>query len=183
MSNEGYQNKELSTHVRKIRKVFLVFTQKISHKYIIEFRLKCGEVGMSFMERLLHSHTVVHEGRQYLRHPAEVPIEVCPMSGPVPLIEQTVNVSQGGMAFESDIAWEKDAMISVQIMFNPPIQLFGKVAWCRQNGQRFSVGIEFLEKTETQKQDVVDEVCQVEMYKKMLSEIARLTAKPVTSIQ
>jgi hypothetical protein len=111
---------------------------------------------------------IIHEGRQYVRHPTSIPIEVWEFSQTEHNIQELDNVGLGGLAFKSEVAWEIGSLIAVRVLMEPLIVLRGKVVWCHNQGDHFEVGVQFLEL----QNEVVEEVCQIEAYKQMLREIA-----------
>jgi len=113
------------------------------------------------------------EHRRFYRHPTEIPIEVWETQENDLHRQHLHNVSLGGLAFESKTSWEKGSLISMRVLIKPPCYLFGRVVWCRATAsQHFEVGIEFLEKNQKINEGMVDEVCEIERYRKMLVEIA-----------
>jgi c-di-GMP-binding flagellar brake protein YcgR len=119
---------------------------------------------------MLKNNIVHHENRQYYRHPSHIPIEVWQPDSAHHL-EQLNNVSLGGIAFESDSPWEPNSIISFNVqMVNQSHQFTGKVVWCRkrEHDNYFEVGVQFLENNNSQQEDLVDEVCDFEIYKRML---------------
>jgi hypothetical protein len=112
------------------------------------------------------------EHRRFYRHPTEIPVEVWNASESDLHFQHLHNVSLGGLAFESDANWQQGSIVGVRILINPPFELFGRVVWCREKANTFEVGVEFTEKNQDIKNDMVEEVCQIEMYKDMLVRIA-----------
>ncbi len=110
---------------------------------------------------------IMHEGRKYVRHPTSVPIEVWEFSQTEHNIQQLNNVGLGGLAFDSKAAWEIGSLIAIRVLMEPLIILRGKVVWCHNKGDHFEVGVQFLEL----QKEVVEEVCQIELYQKLIREI------------
>lgn len=111
---------------------------------------------------------IMHEGRKYVRHPASVPIEVWEFSQTEHNIQQLNNVGLGGLAFESEVAWEINSLIAIRVLMEPLIVLRGKVVWCHNKGDHlFEVGVQFLEL----QNEVVEEVCEIEIYQKLIREM------------
>lgn len=112
--------------------------------------------------------------RKFIRHPTAIPIEVRLIDLSPANYQLLCNIGVGGLAFESDVFLEKNTIIGVRIMVNPAFEMLGKVVWCRKNNAHFDVGVEFMGKKEGSKEKelMVDEVCQIEMYKNILAGIA-----------
>jgi hypothetical protein len=111
--------------------------------------------------------------RAFVRHPAEIPIEVSQEENLVGKRQNMSNVSMGGMAFESNTYWKPGTLISICVMVHCVIQLHGEVVWCQKNADHFDVGVRFLNSSTEDTDGMVEEVCQIEMYKKMLVDLAQ----------
>ncbi|WP_353571780.1 PilZ domain-containing protein [Candidatus Albibeggiatoa sp. nov. BB20] len=126
------------------------------------------------------------EGRRFIRHPAQIPIRVASVDDIEESVQQTQNVSLGGLAFESEQKIPLNELIEISIMVDPQITLLGRVAWCRLRGEDeeggFEVGVEFIETSMGKKEYVVDEMCLVERYQRMLDAIAEDLANPISNL-
>ena len=111
---------------------------------------------------------IIYKGRKYVRHPTSIPIEVWEFSQTEHNIQQLDNVGLGGLAFKSEVAWEIGSLIAIRVTMEPLIVLHGKVMWCQNQGDHFEVGVQFLEL----QNEVVEEVCQIEIYQQLVREIA-----------
>ncbi len=119
---------------------------------------------------MLKNNIIHHENRQYYRHPSNVPIEIW-QDDSAHHLELLNNVSLGGIAFESDSAWEPNSIITFNVhVVNQSHKFTGKVVWCHksEHGNHFEVGVQFMEKNNVSQQELIDEVCQFELYKKLL---------------
>lgn len=114
----------------------------------------------------------MQEGRQFVRHSTDIPVEVIQKTDSAMNMQHLNNVSLGGLAFQSESYWEKDSFLTVRVLTNPPLEITGQVVWCHQMGSYFEVGVEFMEKNYFSSDGIVEEVCQIEMYKKILVELA-----------
>ena len=125
------------------------------------------------------------DGRRFIRHPAQIPIRVASVDDFEESIQHTQNVSLGGLAFESEQKLELDELIEISIMVDPQVTLLGRVAWCRLKGEDeeegFEIGVEFVETSMGKKEYVVDEMCLVERYQRMLDAIAEDLANPMSN--
>lgn len=118
------------------------------------------------------------ESRRFYRHHAEMPIEVWNVSeeeltSSQAKLQCTKNISLGGLSFESATKFRKGTVLGVRILMTPAVEVLGRVAWCApgDNGQ-FTIGVEFLDGVSDSSEQVVEEACQVEVYKGMLQDIA-----------
>jgi len=59
----------------------------------------------------------------------------------------TVNISGGGICFESEEAMEPGALLAIELTlpeFNSPVVSFGRTVWCEPTpDDRYAVGLEF----------------------------------------
>jgi Tfp pilus assembly protein PilZ len=125
------------------------------------------------------------DGRRFIRHPAQIPIRIASVDDIEESIQHTQNVSLGGLAFESEQKIDLDELIEISIMVDPQITLLGRVAWCRPKNEEeegYEVGVEFIETNMGKKEYVVDEMCLVERYQRMLDAIAEELANPLSNL-
>jgi len=109
------------------------------------------------------------EHRKFYRHPVSIPIKV--ESTDHKHVHQLQNISIGGLAFECDVKREKGDVIKIHVLIDQKIMVLGRVAWCRQNEMgHYDIGVEFVA-TEHESENLVEEVCQVEMYRKVIENI------------
>jgi len=111
--------------------------------------------------------------RQSIRHPTDIPVEVRKINESEMNLEYFKNVSFGGVAFESDRCWKQGSIIAIHVLIEPPIEIKGKVMWCKQYDKHFDVGVQLIDTTTRNSRDnMVNEVCQIERYKRMLEYIS-----------
>jgi hypothetical protein len=106
--------------------------------------------------------------RRFIRHTADVPIEVRAVPGAPGVVQQGTNVSEGGLAFVSDACLDADVPIEVRIPeVDPPFEAQAKVVWCRpEEDGRYLVGVQFLDAKDEFKARMVEQVCTIEKYRK-----------------
>ena len=111
------------------------------------------------------SHT---NPRRFIRHTADVPIEVRAVAGSDAVMQQGTNISEGGLAFVSDACLDADGTIEVRIPeVDPPFEAHARVVWCRpEDDGRFLVGVQFLDAKDEFKARMVEQVCTIEKYRK-----------------
>lgn len=112
----------------------------------------------------------MHDERQYVRHPTDIAVEVREINESEMNLEHLKNVSFGGVAFESDRCWKQGSIIAIQVLVEPPIEIKGKVIWCRQYDKHFDVGVQLIDTTTRNSRDNMG-VCQIDRYKHMLADI------------
>jgi hypothetical protein len=108
--------------------------------------------------------------REYIRHTADVPIEVRTVDG-AQASATGLNVSHGGLAFVSDLCPAAGATIEISIPgVDPPFEAHARVAWCRPENDAFLVGVEFLDRTDAFRARMVEQVCTIERYRQQVRE-------------
>lgn len=110
--------------------------------------------------------------RQFIRHPTDIPIrwklgEVIP-----PGSEHLRNISEGGLAFLSQLVLPVGATIDINIpVENPEVSIRGEVIWCRVFAEGgYEVGVRFIDAAQRFKMRMVEQVCHIEHYKRELVE-------------
>jgi hypothetical protein len=107
--------------------------------------------------------------REYIRHPADIPIEFQQDSLAFSHNETLTNISQGGLAFHSHTALAVGAVIQVRITLQQPAyQARARVAWCRPSNAGFEVGVELLDPDDGFRTRMVEQICYIEHYKQMV---------------
>lgn len=118
--------------------------------------------------------------RNYIRHPADIPIELVPHDDAQSLskridsemkIEKMENVSFGGLMFQSSIPYSQNKKIIVKISsVTPPFEAQATVTWCRKSGRHYLVGLEFTDKDTEFKIRMVEQVCHIMHYRNEVME-------------
>ena len=112
--------------------------------------------------------------RRFIRHPTQIPIEVSCMSKHIRKCKHLNNISLGGLAFKSTQNWQLGTLIGIRIpLIDPLFETKGQVVWCQQNFAYFDVGVEVMDKDEVFKVRMVEQVCQIEQYRKLLKQDGR----------
>jgi hypothetical protein len=109
--------------------------------------------------------------RTFIRHPSDIPIEIDRASACLPIEERLHNVSSGGLCFVSENNLPEGAFITVRLPFvRPPFEAKARVVWCRGGDDLFDVGVEFVESEDSFKARMIEQVCRIEHYKKVIRE-------------
>ncbi|HEX6751033.1 MAG TPA: PilZ domain-containing protein [Longimicrobium sp.] len=109
--------------------------------------------------------------REFIRHTADVPIEVCAAEADGGRTQQGVNVSVGGLSFVSDQALETGSTIRIRIAeVDPPFQAQARVVWSRPEGDGYCVGVRFLDASDAFRARMVEQVCSIESYRREVQE-------------
>ncbi len=121
--------------------------------------------------------------REFIRHPASVPIQVKELDGDPEIGLCTLNnVSIGGISCISAHPVELGASVTIRVeCVDPDFEMTGQVVWCRQNETAYEVGVEFL----TSKQNMfllrmVEQLCHIEHYR---NEVERTEGRALSSEQ
>ena len=107
--------------------------------------------------------------RHFIRHPADIPIEVSADAQLVHATRHIHNVSLGGLAFESDGGLEPGIIVEVRILFvRPMFETKARVVWCSAHEGGFELGVAFLDPEDAFRTRMVEQVCHIENYKKVV---------------
>jgi hypothetical protein len=104
--------------------------------------------------------------REFLRHTVHVPLVVERVAGSASHTELGVNVSFGGLAFQSSICPEIGQVLRLRIpTVEPPFEADARVVWCRPEAGKYLVGVTFLDSTAAFQSRMVQQVCSIENYR------------------
>jgi PilZ domain len=107
--------------------------------------------------------------RHFIRHPADIPIEVSAGDQLVHATRHIHNVSLGGLAFQSDGELEPGIIVEVRIPFvRPMFETKARVVWCSAHEGGFELGVAFLDPEDAFRARMVEQVCHIENYKKVV---------------
>ncbi|MCC6608061.1 MAG: PilZ domain-containing protein [Burkholderiales bacterium] len=110
--------------------------------------------------------------RRFIRHPAEIPIEVRRDDRRSQGAPRTRNVSLGGLAFRSAHRLEPGAVVEVEIPFvRPGFRSAARVVWCTASAGAFELGVEFLDAEDAFRARMVEQVCHIEEYRRAVARV------------
>ncbi|WP_204378491.1 PilZ domain-containing protein [Agaribacterium haliotis] len=120
---------------------------------------------VSAAARLDSDHDVLM--RRFIRHPSSIPVKVdvieCGRTGER---ASMINVSRGGVCFESHVALPEGAQLHISIPIEqPPFEAVGQVAWCRPEADYYTVGLSFDDNSSAFSVRMVEQVCYIEHYR------------------
>ncbi len=111
--------------------------------------------------------------RRFIRHPADIPVDIQSVntaSTQTPT-ERIRNISYGGLAIDSDHAWKVGDILNMSInIVEPSFTITGRVAWCHAIDGHFELGIEFMDEVQGYRARMVEQVCQIEVYRRRVLE-------------
>jgi hypothetical protein len=122
--------------------------------------------------------------RQFMRHPANITIEVTAGFQLDHAARQSHNVGLGGLAFQSDRPLARGCIIELRIpLVSPAFETRARVVWCRASEQGYDLGVEFLDATDAFRARMVEQICHIEDYRNGVyrSEGRELTAEQAAS--
>jgi hypothetical protein len=103
---------------------------------------------------------------RFIRHPAEITIEVKARGQSTHDTHNTVNLSIGGLAFRCDREFAPGDVVEIRVPFvRPPFEVEARVAWCKAREGHYEIGVEFLNPDDVFMTRMVEQVCQIENYK------------------
>lgn len=116
-----------------------------------------------------------HEQRRFIRHPVEIPIQVWRNRNVSHNDDHSVSkdISYGGLAFSCETPWKQGTLLNLRVPLAPPFETRGQVAWCRPAHGVFEIGVEFIDSEEAYKAQMIEQVCQIEMYRSQLQKCGR----------
>jgi hypothetical protein len=108
--------------------------------------------------------------RRFIRHTADVPIEVRTLSEQHPSRTQPgLNVSEGGLSFVSDYDIPLGSTIEIRIpAVHPPFEAHARVVWRKVEEHRYCIGVEFLDAAAAFRARMVEQVCAIEEYRRQV---------------
>ncbi|WP_152909266.1 PilZ domain-containing protein [Mariprofundus ferrooxydans] len=105
--------------------------------------------------------------RSFIRHPVEIPIQIYPQSSPLLSDVQVRDVGKGGISFRTNVALMPGAMLILAIPHvHPPFKETCTVCWSQEEADGFEVGVSFKDQQGLFKARLVEQVCQIENYRK-----------------
>lgn len=104
--------------------------------------------------------------RAFIRHPADIPIEVDSERPASRVGRRLRNVGGGGLAFASDQALTVGLLVRVRIaLVQPPFESRARVVWCRASVRHFDVGLQFVRAEDAFAARMVEQICHIEHYR------------------
>jgi hypothetical protein len=103
--------------------------------------------------------------RRFIRHPAEVPIEVRTVSAAARR-GRGREISHGGLSFHLDEELAVGSTVEVRIPdLVPPFTARARVVWSRLEDGRYCMGVAFLGEDDAFRARMVEQVCAIERYR------------------
>ncbi len=110
--------------------------------------------------------------RKYIRHPAEIPIEMVPANQTTLEVHMSKDIGLGGLSFKSLSSVEKGTIVNLSIpSINPESQIQGKVVWCMEHRDSVDIGIQFTDQSNAYNAKIVEQLCHIKHYQKKIKQI------------
>lgn len=105
--------------------------------------------------------------RSFIRHPSDIPIEIKPVASPEGSAEVLINISYGGLCFNSQAPLLPGAIVSLHIELGcNKTDVRARVSWCREKDTGYDMGVEFLDASDSYAVRMVEQVCYIEHYRR-----------------
>ena len=115
--------------------------------------------------------TLTDPRRRFIRHTADVPLEVRTVRESRRASRRGVNVSFGGLAFESDDPLAHGTTLEVRIdQVKPPFEAHARVVHCEPEGDHYCIGVQFLDAGDAFRARMVEQVCSIDRYRQQVRE-------------
>lgn len=119
--------------------------------------------------------------RRFIRHPADISIEVELSSVVAVQTEHLYDISEGGLCFKSKVDLPRGALLKIRIpLVRPTFETHGRVVWSSVMEAFFNIGVEFLHQCDVFRARMVEQVCHIEHYKR---EVLERDGRTLTSEQ
>ncbi len=108
--------------------------------------------------------------RRFIRHTADVPIEVRTVPGAPHSRRPALNVSVGGLSFIAEGELPIGSTIEIRIGdVDPPFEARARVVWARREADGCRVGVQFLDASDAFRARMVEQVCAIESYRRQVA--------------
>lgn len=110
--------------------------------------------------------------RTFRRYSTDIPVTILGKDTALESNRRLFNVSYGGLACHSKVAFKPGDLVSVSIShIDPPFKANGIVVWCDAAADNeYELGVQFNEGREAFAARMVAQVCRIEQYKKQVFE-------------
>jgi len=104
--------------------------------------------------------------REFIRHPSDVPIEIC-SDAAVDFTKETLkDIGHGGLCISSPGPLAIGLRLKLRIPVRDPVfEASGIVAWCRQSARQYDVGVQFEDPDTEFQMRMVEQICHIEQYR------------------
>ncbi|MEX0623441.1 PilZ domain-containing protein [Saccharospirillum sp.] len=104
--------------------------------------------------------------RQYIRHPAAVPLKYQCQQPDDPNPTELLDVSQGGLSFITKEPMAPGQIVHVSIgIGDPPFETKGQVVWCHPQDDHYITGLRFDNIENAFAVRMIEQICHIEQYR------------------
>jgi len=105
--------------------------------------------------------------RAYIRHPADIPIEIALVSRDRKYRQRVYDISFGGLRCGFGAYVKPGTLVRLNIdLVDPPFDAHARVIWCHSCINGFDVGVEFMDAEDAFRARMVEQLCHIEQYKR-----------------
>ncbi|MBA2490668.1 MAG: PilZ domain-containing protein [Gammaproteobacteria bacterium] len=105
--------------------------------------------------------------RAYIRHPADIPIEIALMARDRKHRQRVRDISFGGLRCGFSAYVKPGTLIRLNIrLVDPPFDARARVIWCHSCVSGFDLGVEFMDAEDAFRARMVEQVCHIEQYRR-----------------
>ena len=109
--------------------------------------------------------------RRFLRHIAEVPIEVCYSNSTEIETKNTHDISFGGLSFQSKKPLPLTQELTLAIRITQPYFVEeAQVTWCKKINSCYEIGVKFIATDAIFRIRMIEQVCHIEKYRQDMLE-------------
>ncbi len=110
--------------------------------------------------------------RRFIRHPSDIPIEFQIDQGDKQRMQRALkNIGAGGLCFVSDHSIDQGTRIHIHIPLEfqredeTGFDADGYVAWCLNEDEAYTIGVQFDDQSSRYTMRMVEQVCHIEHYR------------------
>lgn len=109
-----------------------------------------------------------HDRRAFIRHPADIPIEIEAVPGEA--ASRVADVSYGGLAFLAERPQPTGTLLHIRIAGNETaLNAKAFVAWCHPEGDGYRIGVRFENPEDAYRSRLLEQVIAIERFREELA--------------
>ncbi len=109
-----------------------------------------------------------HDRRAFIRHPADIPIEIETLPGEP--ASRVADVSCGGLAFFAERPQPSGTLLHIRIAGNETsLNARAFVAWCHPEGHGYRIGVRFESPEDAYRSRLLEQVIAIERFREELA--------------
>ncbi len=117
----------------------------------------------------------IHDRRAFIRHPADIPIEIEALAGEPP--SRIADVSYGGLAFLAERPQPTGTLLHIRIDgAETSLSARALVAWCQPEGTGYRIGVRFENPEDAYRSRLLEQILAIERFR---DELARTEGREI----